>query len=72
VTIGDKIKERRTEMGFSQQQLADMLGSARQTVTRYEKGEREPSFSVLYKIAEALDCTAAYFLAPPQEVAQDV
>jgi len=34
--IGQKLKEQRTARGFSQEQLADMLGVARQTIANWE------------------------------------
>jgi DNA-binding XRE family transcriptional regulator len=44
-------------MGMTQQELALRLGCARQTVVNYETGAREPSLSVLPRIASILQIT---------------
>jgi transcriptional regulator with XRE-family HTH domain len=35
---GKELRKRRLLLGFTQQQLADRLGMARNTITRYERG----------------------------------
>lgn len=45
----------RQRQGLSQQQLADRLGvMSAETISRYERGEREPRLSTIVKMAEAL------------------
>ncbi|HHY95901.1 MAG TPA: helix-turn-helix transcriptional regulator, partial [Firmicutes bacterium] len=39
-----RLRELREKHGWSQQQLADRIGTARVTITMYEAGEREPDF----------------------------
>lgn len=50
------IRAARIAAGMTQQQLADALGVAQQSVTRWETGEREPRVSTLKRIAAALGC----------------
>ncbi len=46
----------RKAAGMTQQQLADALGVAQVSVTRWERGEREPRVSTLKRIAAVLGC----------------
>ena len=41
MTIGDRIRARRQELGFSVDELATRLGKNRATVYRYENGDIE-------------------------------
>ena len=50
------ISAARKAAGMTQQQLADALGIAQQSVARWETGEREPRVSTLKRIAAALGC----------------
>ena len=53
-SLGINIKQARENLGMSQKTLAGLLGVQTQTVWRWEKGEREPSWEVLQKIADLL------------------
>ncbi|MGW6395396.1 helix-turn-helix transcriptional regulator [Streptomyces sp. NPDC055103] len=52
--LGDRLRELRTAAGLSQDQLADRIGMERRSVQRYERGERDPRFTELLLIADAL------------------
>ena len=49
-----KMKMRRVQCGFTQQEVANRLGIDRTTYTKYETGKSEPSFDALQKIAGLL------------------
>lgn len=49
--------ELRRAAGLSQDQLADRVGLERRSIQRYESGERDPRFTDLVLIAEALGVT---------------
>lgn len=51
---GNYIKEHRTKMGLSQDEVAKKLGISQVAYGRYELGTREPNFSLILKIAEVL------------------
>lgn len=54
--IGDRIRQKRIEMGLSQDELAQKVGySSRSTVAKIEKGTRRPQVEDLKKIAEVLN-----------------
>lgn len=62
-TIGQRIKERRKELGLSADDLAQRIGKSRATVFRYENGEIEKlPIDVAKPIAEALGLTLAALL----------
>lgn len=56
------IRAARIAAGMTQQQLADALGVAQQSVTRWETGEREPRVSTLRRIAAVLGCDLSALL----------
>ena len=51
---GTNIKAVRLKRGMSQQELADAIGVTKSTISKYEKGQREPKYNVLRGIAAAL------------------
>lgn len=63
MTIGDRIKERRLEIGLSVDQVAEKIGKNRATVYRYESKEIEKCpIDILVPLAEALRTTPAYLM----------
>lgn len=56
------IRAARIAAGMTQQQLADALGIAQQSVARWETGEREPRVSTLKRIAAVLGCDLSVLL----------
>lgn len=68
MTIGDRIKQRRIELGLTADDLANRIGKSRATVYRYENGDIE-SFptTVLEPLAEALQTTPANLMGWDKE-----
>ncbi len=63
MTVGERIKLRRKELGLSVDQLADMLGKNRATVYRYESDEIENlSITVLEPLAKALKTSPPFLM----------
>lgn len=61
--IGTKIKERREELGMSQDELALRMGyKSRSTITKIEKGINDVVQSNIVKFAEVLSTTPAYLM----------
>lgn len=50
--VGSKIKEFRLEKRLTQSQLAEILETTKQTISRYEKGDRKVSQDTLFELAE--------------------
>lgn len=57
-----KIAEARAAKGWSQQRLAEELGTTQQTVQRYESGARDIKSSVILQLSETLGVTVSYLL----------
>jgi transcriptional regulator with XRE-family HTH domain len=62
--IADKVAERRQEMGLSQRELAELVGTTQSAIARLERGGRPPRIDTLLRIAEALDCDLVVDLRP--------
>jgi transcriptional regulator with XRE-family HTH domain len=59
--IGQRVKQRRLEMGMSQERLAELLGVTFQQIQKYEKGANRIAASRLFDLAGALGVAIAYF-----------
>lgn len=63
MSIGDRIKRRRQEIGLTVDQVAEKIGKNRATVYRYESSEIEKfPIDILSPLAEALRTTPAYLM----------
>lgn len=63
MNIGERIKERRLELGMTQEELADKVGfKTRASVSRLEGGDRNIPLSKLRKLAEVLETTVGYLM----------
>ena len=61
-SIGQRIKEMREVRGFTQKQLADLIGVAQNTISQYENGTAKTSIEIIVKLAKVLDTTTDYLL----------
>jgi transcriptional regulator with XRE-family HTH domain len=59
--LGRKLRERRVEIGMSQETLADLLGVTFQQIQKYEKGVNRIAASRLYDMTKALGVEFTYF-----------
>ena len=59
--VGQRLRNRRTILGITQQQLAQMLGITFQQVQKYKKGGNRMGCSRLYDVCQILDVDANYF-----------
>jgi transcriptional regulator with XRE-family HTH domain len=62
--IADRVAERRAEMGLSQRELAELVGTTQSAIARLERGGRPPRIDTLLNIADALDCDLVVELRP--------
>ena len=62
VAIGERIRIRREELGLTQQDLADAVGTTRNTISRYETGQSEMGLLVFSAISKALRVSTAFLL----------
>lgn len=52
----------RKDAGMSQFELAERLGVSQQTISKYEKGTRQPDNATLLKLSEIFNCSVDYLL----------
>jgi transcriptional regulator with XRE-family HTH domain len=71
--IGGRIKNRRKEIGISQEKLAEVLGVTYQQIQRYENGSNRLNLENIQIIADALTMPVSYFFEPerPLKVAEE-
>lgn len=73
MTISDRIRDRRKELGMSADELADKLGKTRSTVYRYETDEVDKMpIATLEPLAKALNTTVTYLLGLEDELSQSI
>lgn len=63
LTLGRRVRERRTKLGMKLEQLAVAVDRAPSQISAIENGKREPSLPVLRSLAQALQCTVDELLA---------
>ena len=69
MTFGEAIKQKREQLGMTQQDLAERLFVSRQTVCRWENGSRCPDLIMAKKIAMVLGISMDELI--PGEAVQD-
>jgi predicted transcriptional regulator len=62
--IAQDVAERRQELGLSQRELAELVGTTQSAIARLERGGRPPRIDTLLRIADALDCDLSVELRP--------
>ena len=61
IHVGKRIRQRRWQMGMSQENLAVTTGVKFQQIQKYETGANRVSCSRMWEIASALGVTVPYF-----------
>lgn len=68
--LGQRIRDRRKELGWTQEKLADEAEIDRSYIGGVERGERNLTFTVLCQICKALSCDVAQLTADLPEPAK--
>lgn len=69
--LADRVRQRRIELGLSQEELAEKMGySSRSSINKIEMG-RPISQKIIVRLAKALDTTPAYLMGWDQEMDDD-
>ena len=72
MTIYDRIRTRREELGMSQQELANKLGyKSRSAINKIESGLRDINQSKICEFAAALDTTPSYLMGLEENEKKD-
>lgn len=61
-TIGGRIKAARLDLGMTQEDLADLMGSTGAVICCYEKNKVDLSLSVIRELSNHLQVSAAYLV----------
>lgn len=60
--IGDRLKEKRIEKGYTQEDLSKKSGISRVTISKLENGTQNVTTNTtLILLSRALDCSVGYF-----------
>ena len=62
MTLGEKLKSARKNIGFTQEQLAERLLVSRQAVTKWEADKGTPDIENLKRLSKCLDVSVDYLL----------
>ena len=54
MAFGERLKATRTTLGLTQEELAEMVGTTKQAISRYENGGREPNLRTAKILADRL------------------
>lgn len=67
-----QLRAYRESRGLTLQELADILHTSKQVLSRYETGQRIPKISVANEYATILDIPLSYFMPNPPQWTDDV
>lgn len=62
VAFGDRLRQMRKEMGLTQDEFAQKLGTSKQVLSRYETNQRTPKVNQAREYAEKLGVSLDYML----------
>ena len=68
--IGNQIKTFRKSAGFTQDELAKRLNTTKQTISRYEKGDRKANQDMLFELCDILGVSIDDFFPSQNETLQ--
>lgn len=71
VTVGQRMRQRRLELGLSQQALAAELGLVFQQVQKYERGANRMTIDRLVQVAQILGKPVTWFFDEPEMPTSD-
>lgn len=62
MNFGKRLKDIRAKHNLTQQQLSEITGVSRATIAGYETKNKQPDFTVLYRLSEYFNVTIDYLL----------
>ncbi len=62
MTLGEKISKERKALNYTQEQLAEILGVSRQTISKWESDIAYPETEKLIKLGKIFECSMDYLL----------
>jgi transcriptional regulator with XRE-family HTH domain len=70
-TVGDRIQQRRVQLGLAQRELADQ-GVSAQYISKVEQGRRHPSVKALRKLAPKLGVSVHWLETGQEDPAEEL
>ncbi len=61
VHVGQRLRQRRTLLGMSQEKLGEAVGLTFQQIQKYERGANRIGASRLFQLGQVLDVSVSYF-----------
>lgn len=71
ITIGNQLKRYRDLQGYSLDEIAQLTGVSKPSLSNIERGNTSPSISTLWKISKGLSVPISYFFAE-KEVSYEI
>lgn len=65
-TFGGRLRQVRKERMLSQNTLAEILGTSKQVISRYETNQRVPKITTVTEYAKKLNVTILYLMGNPE------
>ena len=62
MSLGEKLSKLRKEYNYTQEQLADILGVSRQSISKWESDIAYPETDKLIELGKLFDCSMDYLL----------
>ena len=69
--LGFRLRRLRKEKNMSQEELGNILGVTKVSVSGYEKGTRVPSIDILVKILDVFNVSADYMFGRDVDIVQE-
>ena len=70
MSFGDNLRNRRKELGLTQEEIGKRIGCGKSTINRYENGEINVPYDRILAAAKALETTPAYLMGWSDESSQ--
>ncbi|MFD1019531.1 helix-turn-helix domain-containing protein [Thalassobacillus hwangdonensis] len=70
--FGEKLKKERTNIGWSQGELAEKIFVSRQSVSKWENGQNYPSIEIIIKLSDLFGVTIDELLRSDEELTEKV
>jgi len=65
--VGQRIRELRLQRGMGQEELAEKLNTTKQTISRYENGDRAANQDILFELSRILNVSINEFFPKKEE-----
>ena len=60
--IGERIQRKRRSLNYTQEELAEMVNTSKNTISNIERGENPPSIEFIVKICNVLGSDPNYYI----------